>query len=173
MSDDPFDIPDVPDPADRRRGSDGSGPGRRRRWPWLLAGIALGIAATLLFPQYVAPYLPGPFRTGELLVRGPVLAEQEEEDRLLLTVETEQGAMLATFRQEVSELALLVDVGDTVTLSVRQYRPFVQDPTLVGVYKGRQPAEAGAADTTGDRDIPPDTMSQTRMSDSVPGTARP
>lgn len=163
MSDDPFDIPDVPDPSDRGKGGGGSGPSGRRRWPWLLAGIALGVAATLLVPRYVAPYLPAPFRPGELRVQGPVLAEQREEDRLLLTVETEQGAMLATFRRQVAEIALLVDEGDTVTLGLREYAPFVEDPRLVGVYKGRRSGGAaggGAADTVGAPATTADTMSQ-------------
>lgn len=155
MSDDPFDIPDVPDPSGRGGGDGGSGAGGHRRWPWFLAGLALGVAAALLVPRYVAPYLPAPFRAGELRVQGPVLAEQREEDRLLLTVETEQGAMLATFRRQVPEISLLVDEGDTVTLGVREYRPFVEDPTLVGVWKGRRspgdtleaPADTADADT--------------------------
>lgn len=160
MSDDPFDIPDVPDPSDRGGGDDGSGSGSHRRWPWFLAGVALGVAAALLVPRYVTPYLPAPFRAGELRVQGPVLAEQQEEDRLLLTVETEQGAMLATFRQQVSEISLLVDEGDTVTLGVREYRPFVENPTLVGVWKGRRSAGdtlVGPDDTAGAR---PDSLSQ-------------
>lgn len=166
MSDDPYDIPDVPDGSRQGGGGDGSGRSSGRRWPWLLAGFALGIAAALLVPRYLTPYLPTPFRPGELQVRGPVLAEQREEDRLLLTVETEQGAILATFRRQVEEIALLVDEGDTVTLGLRQVAPFVEEPTLVGVYKGRPPAGAGAegggagTDTGGARPSEPDTMSQ-------------
>lgn len=171
MSDDPFDIPDAPGSSGRSQGAGGSGPARGRRWPWLLAGVALGVAATFLVPRYVAPHLPAPFRAGELQVRGVVLAEQQEEDRLLLTVETDQGAVLATFRRQVSEIGLLVDVGDTVTLGIREYRPFVQDPTLMGVYKGRPPADAGAADTSGEGYIRPDTMSQTPTPESFPDTA--
>ena len=160
MSDDPFDIPDVPDSSDRGKGGGGSGPSGHHRWPWLLAGIALGVAATLLVPRYLTPYLPAPFRPGELRVQGPVLAEQQEEDRLLLTVETEQGAMLATFRRQVAEIALLVDEGDTVTLGLREYAPFVEDPKLVGVYKGRRADGGGGGDTVGTSATTADTMSQ-------------
>lgn len=170
MSDDPFDMPDVPDPSDRGRGSGGDGAGSPRRWPWLLAGVALGVAATLLVPRFVAPHLPAPFRAGEVRVQGPVLAEQQEEDRLLLTVGTEQGAMLATFRQQVTEIALLVDEGDTVTLGVREYRPFVQDPTLVGVRKELSPAGDAAADTAIPSDARPDTLSGARPSQAAPGS---
>lgn len=171
MSDDPFDISDVPDPSDRGRGSGEDGAGSPRRWPWLLAGVALGVAATLLVPRFVAPHLPAPFRAGELRVQGPVLAEQQGEDRLLLTVGTEQGAMLATFRQQVTEIALLVDVGDTVTLGVREYRPFVEDPTLVGVWKGRAPAGDAAADTASPSDARADTLSRARPPQAAPGSA--
>lgn len=173
MSDDPFDIPDVPDPSDRSRGSGGEGAGSPRRWPWLLAGVALGVAATLLVPRYVTPHLPAPFRAGELRVQGPVLAEQQGEDRLLLTVGTEQGAMLVTFRQQVTEIALLVDEGDTVTLGVREYRPFVQDPTLVGVWKARPPAGDAAADTASPARARPDTLSQAGPSQATPGSTAP
>lgn len=160
MNDDAYDIPDMPDTSRKGSGGDGSGRSSGRRWPWLLAGLALGVAATLLVPRYLTPYLPAPFRSGELQVQGPVLAEQREEDRLLLTVETEQGAILATFRRQVEEIALLVDEGDTVTLGLRKYAPFVEEPTLMGVYKGRPPAGGAAADTGGDRPAEPDTMSR-------------
>lgn len=170
MSDDPFDMPDVPDPSDRGRESGGDGAGSPRRWPWLLAGVALGVAATLLAPRFVTPHLPAPFRAGDLRVQGPVLAEQQGEDRLLLTVGTEQGAMLVTFRQQVTEIALLVDEGDTVTLGVREYRPFVEDPTLVGVWKGRHPAGDAAADTPSPADALPDTLSGARPSQAGPGS---
>lgn len=173
MSDDPFDMPDVPDPSDRGRGSGGDGAGSPRRWPWLLAGLALGVAATLLAPRFVTPHLPAPFRAGELRVQGPVLAEQQGEDRLLLTVGTEQGAMLVTFRQQVAEIALLVDEGDTVTLGVREYRPFVEDPTLVGVWKGERPAGDAAPDTARPADARPDTLSQVRPSQAAPGSTPP
>lgn len=173
MSDDPFDIPDVPNPSDRQRGADATETAGGRRWPWLVAGIVLGVAAALLVPRFVTPYLPAPFRAGELRVQGPVLAEQQEEDRLLLTVETEQGAILATFRQQVSEIALLVDEGDTVTLGVREYRPFVRDPTLVGVYKGRPPDGARGTNAAPETDSRQDTMSQARPPAAGLDTAAP
>lgn len=173
MSDDPFDVSDVPDPPGGGGGSVGSGSAGHRRWPWFLAGIALGVAATLLVPRYVTPHLPAALRSGELQVRGPVLAEQREEDRLLLTVRTDQGAVLATFRREVAEIALLVDEGDTLTLGLREVRPFVEEPTLVQVDKGLPPEGSGAEEEAGLRPAVPDTMSQAApppaATDSPPG----
>lgn len=171
MSDDPFDMPDVAGPSDRGRG--GADPDRPagRRWLWLLAGLVLGAAAALLVPHYLAPYLPGPFGGDQLRVEGPVLAERLEGERLMLTVETEQGAMLATFREKTSEIALLVDEGDTVTLELRAYRPFVEEPTLVGVYKGRAPAAAERADTAGEAATTPDTLSQPDPAPAAADTA--
>lgn len=158
MRDDPFETPEVPDASDRTRSGDGEKGLAARRWPWFLAGVVLGTAAALLVPRYLGPYLPASFRAGQVQIRGPVLAEQLEEDRLLLTVETEQGAMLATFRQRTPEIALLVDEGDTVTLGLKGYSPFVEEPTLLGVYKGRPPAGGEAADTAGARPLRPDTL---------------
>lgn len=157
MNDDPFDVPDASHGRGGREG-DGSGSAGQRRWPWLVAGLVLGVAGALLVPRYVAPHLPGPFRAGEVRVEGPVLAEQQEEDRLLLTVETERGAMLATFRQQVSEIALLVEEGDHVALGVGEYRPFVEEPSLLGVWKGPVPAGPARTDTGAAGRLMPDSL---------------
>jgi len=50
--------------------------------------------------------------------------------------------MLATFDKKVPEIDLLVAQGDSVTLGVQAYRPFIQEPDLLGVRKF--PAGAGA-----------------------------
>ncbi|MBI2369318.1 MAG: hypothetical protein HYV08_03620 [Deltaproteobacteria bacterium] len=69
------------------------------------------------------------------------MAKQREEDRLLLTVLTPRGAILATFRQKVAEIDLLVDVGDTLTLGLPRYEPFLADPRIERVRK-----ESGSGD---------------------------
>lgn len=128
-----------------------------RRFPWFLAGLLIGIAGTLLLPPLLRPYLPDSLRGSRELAIGPVLAEQREGDRLLLTVRAEQGAMLATFTERVAEIDLLVSVGDTVSLGVQRYQPFVENPSFEGVRKadtatgaddvraGESPGEAAAA----------------------------
>ena len=80
--------------------------------------------------------------TGGETLEGPVLGKREEEGRLLLTVDALQGAVLATFSERVAEINLLVDVGDTITLGVTGYEPFIDDPLFRGVRKATQTAAA-------------------------------
>jgi hypothetical protein len=108
-----------------------------------LIGIGIGIAGTLLAPRYLSPYLPAGLGGGGETLEGPVLGKRQEEGRLLLTVAAVQGAVLATFSERVAEIDLLVDVGDTITLGVTGYEPFVDDPAFRGVRKAAQtPASA-------------------------------
>ena len=144
-----------------------------RRAPWLLGGLVLGIAGTLLLPPLLRPYLPDSFRGEVEVVTGPILGEERDGDRLLLTIQAEQGALLATFTERVAEINLLVDKGDSITLGVARYEPFVENPTFEGVVKGEgtetldpveegQPAaedgdpagEPGTTDDAGDTEGP-------------------
>ena len=102
-----------------------------------LIGVALGIVGTLLAPEFIGPYLPEAIQGKAELVEGKVVAKQREPDRLLLTVLTPQGAILVTFKKKVPEINLLVEQGDTVTLDLRQYKPFVEDPAIKRVRKER------------------------------------
>lgn len=137
-SDDVYSMDELEKDLTRARGG--------RRAPWLLAGIVIGIAGTLFLPPLVQPYLPESLRGSQELATGPVLAEQREGARLLLTVQAEQGAMLATFTERVAEIDLLVAVGDTVTLGVARYQPFVENPKFEGVRKAAGSEAAGAAE---------------------------
>jgi len=139
MADDRYDIPDIPDvPGEGGGGGDGGGSGRsRRRWPWLLVGVVLGGAAVLLLPRYVGPYLPDFLGMDRVVIRGQVIETERQEERLLLTVDSREGALLVTFRQRVDEIALLVSEGDSIFLRTREFRPFLEGPELVGVRKGR------------------------------------
>lgn len=110
-----------------------SGP---RRLPWFLGGLFLGIALAVFGPDLAEPYLPTVLRPGGEEVRGPVVAKRVGTERVLLTVDTDRGALLATFRQRVPEIDLLVEEGDTVTLGIPAYAPLVEDPVLAAVQKG-------------------------------------
>ncbi len=114
--------------------------GRRRR-PWLpfVSGLLLGIAAALVLPPLLRPYMPSLLRD-DSEVAGLVVAEQREEDRLLLTVRTDRGAILATFDRRVAEIELLVSRGDTVVLGLGEVRPFVENPELRAVRKAEEDA---------------------------------
>jgi hypothetical protein len=102
----------------------------------LLIGIALGIAGTIYAPQLAGPYLPEGFLVKKPeTVEGEVVRKQREGDRLLLTVQTSQGTVLATFKKKVGEIDLLVQQGDTLTLALTRYEPFVDDPAIDRVRK--------------------------------------
>jgi hypothetical protein len=106
----------------------------------LLVGIALGVAGTIYAPHYVKSFLPGPSKPSEGGVEGRVTAELPEADRLLLTVSTPEGATLVTFNRKMKEIDLLVDAGDSVTLDLKYYSPFVTNPAILRVRKADVPA---------------------------------
>ncbi len=56
-----------------------------------------------------------------------------------MTVTTQDGTILATFRKQVPEIDLLVEEQDSVTLDVKQYEPFVTDPPVIKVNKITRP----------------------------------
>ncbi len=99
----------------------------------LVLGILIGLAAATLMPGFWQTLVPQGWKTAP--TEGVVEEKGWEEDRLLLTLVTSDGAVLATFTQRVSEIDLLVVPGDTVSLSLDGYRPFVEDPEIVRVVK--------------------------------------
>lgn len=180
-----FDLDDFPEGGggggDAARGpggpSAGTGEGRRSRWwLWLVLGVALGVAAALLVPRYVTPHLPPSLGGGLVTVQGEVLDKQRESGRLLLTLDSDRGAMLATFRDRISELDLLVGSGDRVTLAMAEFRPFVDDPRLVGVRKGewqgRVPRSDGDAEDAADESVT-DTVGDADADTAGDGGAEP
>jgi len=118
---------------------------KSRRITFLLVGVVLGILGTVFVPSLVRPYLPAALRGSDTEIQGSVFKKQleaGEKPRLLLSVDTEQGAVLATFTRKVAEIDMLVDEGDQVSLGVDAYEPFISDPTVSGVRKGSG-ADAG------------------------------
>ena len=102
----------------------------------LLVGIALGVGGMIFAPDMVDPYLPDAFRAKKAeTVEGEVVRKVREGDHLLLTVQTSQGTVLATFRKKMAEIDLLVQQGDAVTLALGRYEPFVTDPAIERVRK--------------------------------------
>jgi len=142
-----------------------------------LLGLLLGIAGALLAPRYLSSYLPDGLRGPSETIEGPVLGKRLEEDRLLLTVQGQQGAVLATFRKQVAEIDLLVGVGDTVTLGVSRYEPFVEDPSFRGVRKigvGSLPeSPAGGATGAGAADETAGATNAGGATDAAAATATP
>ncbi len=102
----------------------------------LLIGISIGVGGVIYGPDLASPYLPDSFRMKKTeTVAGEVVRKQREGDRLLLTVQTSQGTVLATFKKKVAEIDLLVQQGDALTMAVGRYAPFVEDPAIERVRK--------------------------------------
>ena len=115
-----------------------------------LIGLALGAVLGVVGPRVAGPYLPDALRGKVESVEGEVARKQREPDRLLLTVVTPRGAILAIFRKRILEVDLLVAEGDALTLDLRRFEPFVEDPAIQNVRK-KAPAEnpkTGAAGST-------------------------
>jgi len=105
----------------------------------LILGIGLGVAGVIYGPKYIKPYLPMRADNGTP-VEGTVKAKQLEQARLLLTISTSEGAVLATFTEKMAEINLLVDKGDAITLSLKEYSPFVDNPPIRKVMKADVPS---------------------------------
>jgi hypothetical protein len=118
------------------------------------------------------PFMPGFLKKPLHPLEGIVTHKQRDQDRLLMTVTTQDGTILATFRQQVAEIDLLVEEQDSITLDVRQYEPFVNDPLVLKVNKQvpQLPSSATAPP-------PPSSMEQGHLPDSqlesVPSTGEP
>lgn len=104
------------------------------------AGIALGVGGTIYGPELVAPHLPELVQRKVANIEGTVVVEKREGDRLLLTVRTQEGSILATFKEKVAETELLISEGDLITLVLGRYKPFVEDP-VIGRVRKREPQQ--------------------------------
>lgn len=63
-------------------------------------------------------------------VKGTVVKKERESNRLLMTLSTPKGVLLATFTQKIDEIDLLVSEGYTATIRLRTYSPFVENPVI-------------------------------------------
>lgn len=103
-------------------------------------GLLLGIGGTIFLPDYVRPYIPEWVIGKATVVKGTVTAKQKKEKVLLLTVNTPEGALLATFNKKVDEVSLLVNEKDTIEFTLPKYTPFVEDPKIIRITKEQQAA---------------------------------
>ena len=100
-----------------------------------LLGLGLGLSVPSIAPQYLDSYFPKMMKPSTLEVKGAVVKKQAKPNRLLLTISSKEGAILATFKKKIAEISLLVDEGDSITLAVKEYDPFVTDPPILRVNK--------------------------------------
>jgi hypothetical protein len=130
--------------------SDGPETGKKSRWLWwFFSGLVLGILGTIFVPGLIRPYMPDMLKGENVEIAGVVEAKSREADRLLLTIGGDAGAVLVTYTQEIPEMDLLIEPGDSVVLAVREYAPFVEDPSVRRVQKSgavqrRQPVSREA-----------------------------
>ncbi len=101
-------------------------------------GLGLGLSGPMLASRYLDPYLPAFLKDTRHPLEGSVTHKQRQEDRLLITITTQDGTILATFQQQVPEIDLLIEERDLVTLDVPQYKPFIHDPPVIRVSKHQE-----------------------------------
>lgn len=103
-----------------------------------ILGVGLGLSAPMLTARYMDPYLPDFLKETIHPLEGEVIHKQRQQDRLLITITTQDGTILATFQQQVPEIDLLIEERDRVTLDVKHYDPFVNDPPVLRVTKHQE-----------------------------------
>lgn len=106
-----------------------------KAWAGLLGGFILGFLAAVVV-DLVAPELLEPY-TRQFIpatqiesVTGKVVKKDRESNRLLMTLSTPKGVLLATFTQKIEELDLLIAEGYSTTIRLRTYSPFVENPMI-------------------------------------------
>jgi len=136
-----------------------------------LFGLVFGGLGAIFLPRLADPYMPAALRGEEVQVSGVVQSKSAEPERLLLTVASDAGAMLVTFKKKVAEIDQLVSVGDSVQLMVDEYAPFVENARISRVMKrGEWPP---AAETTPPPDAgkaPPGDVRSGDADTIAPGT---
>ncbi|UCG77416.1 MAG: hypothetical protein JSV21_07465 [Nitrospirota bacterium] len=105
--------------------------------PLLILVIIIGLLVFALVQgrDVISPYIKKlkPMKTHE--VSGIVVSKMNKGSSLLMTVDTPDGAMLATFTRKIDEVDLLVSEGDTIEFSISGYSPFITDPNIYRVRK--------------------------------------
>jgi len=105
----------------------------------LIIGIAFGVGVTVYAPDLIRKYLPSDMGGSLRDIEGTVVAKEKKEKELLVTINTDEGAMLSTFRKNLDKIDLLVGVNDIVEIKISGYRPFIDDPIIARVRKpGRE-----------------------------------
>ncbi len=126
-----------------------------KAWAGLIGGCVLGFLAAIIVnlaaPDLLTPYLQVLSPVGQPeSVKGMVVTKQRESARLLLTLSTPKGVLLATFTEKIDEIDLLIAEGNLITIRLKAYSPFVENPTV----------EKVEIDTEGQRFETPSTSMQ-------------
>jgi len=102
---------------------------------FILALIVIIAVMVVFYSPKIKSYLPENISAPGKTVSGKVLAKRLKGNSLLLTVNTQEGAMLVTFKKKIDEIDLLVAPGDIIEFSYISYRPFLTDPVISRVRK--------------------------------------
>src|SRR5437867_10132492 len=90
-----------------------------------LVGLVVGVGVANRGPALIAPYLPKTVGGPSEHLEGQIVRKQRDGNRLLVKVSTTKGPMLVTFTQNVADLDVLLDAGDTVTLATSAYATLI------------------------------------------------
>ncbi len=114
---------------------------RKKPMNTFLFGLITGVVVTIFVPMLLRPYLPRSLFGADNTLQGVVRAKQSEVDKVLLTIPTDEGTMLATFTENVAEMNLMIEEGDSIALALDSYEPFPQNPAIARV---RSVAQTGS-----------------------------
>lgn len=98
-------------------------------------GIVLGTTAILKYPELVLPYVPESIKGNSITLEGMVMKKEFDQQSLRITMNTDQGALVATLTNKLKETNLLINEGDAVTLVLDAYQPFMKNPKISQVKK--------------------------------------
>jgi hypothetical protein len=106
-----------------------------KAWAGLLGGFVLGffsaVVVNLVAPELLTPYTQKFIPAAQIeSVKGVVVKKERDASRLLMTLSTPKGVLLATFTQKIDEIDLLVAEGYATTIQLRTYSPFVENPVI-------------------------------------------
>jgi hypothetical protein len=118
-----------------------------------IAGLLVGVVGAIFVPRIVQSALSTTGLRQPQLIPGMVSAKRPELDRLLLTITTSEGSILATFTEDIPAIDLLVNEGDSITLETDGYEPFFDNPAIARVRTVGSPVPAPLRDST----LPADT----------------
>jgi hypothetical protein len=138
-------------------------------------GLVLGILGMVFLPNYVRPYIPEWITGKTIVVKGTVAAKQKKENVLLLTVDTPEGVLLATFKKKVDEINLLINEKDVIEFTLPKYMPFIDDPKIIRVVKEQQaapePAPEAKPEEKSTKQVKPKKQEKPQAAAPVPGGA--
>jgi hypothetical protein len=138
-------------------------------------GLMLGILGTIFLPNYVRPYIPQWVIGKAVVVKGTVTAKQKKDSALLLTVDTPEGVLLATFTRKVDEINLLVNEKDTLEFTLPKYMPFIDNPKIMRVVKEQpkapEPAPEAKPAEKSKKEVKPRRQEKPQTASPAPGTA--